>query len=462
MSSLADRLRALTRGTDRADRADGALAPHAQPVSRADVASAAARVLGGDVRARDGRVFVVVERDYPLDAVHGVLRIGESAPFASRMCEYFPLLAGTGPAEAGPHDSLAEDDCGGRLQPARDRLFYLDLETTGLAGGAGTHAFLVGCAWFVHDALRVRQYVMTGHADEPTMLDAVSEDVREAGALVTYNGKTFDVPVLDMRYQFHRRPSPLGALAHLDMLPTARRLWRGADDGAAGTTASCSLSVLEGPLCGVRRAGDVPGFEIPSRYFHFVRTGDAEGLEAVLEHNRLDLLSLAMLTARALRLVRAGADGATTARECFGLGRVFERAGRLDAARACYARAGGLLAAGSLADDEGRVRAEALRAYALLCRRERQHAEAAGAWERVVALRRCPPPIRREASEALAVHYEHRAKDLETARRFAMGALVPGAGGRHTDAVRYRLARLERKMGVQQTGGPETAWMLDE
>ncbi len=448
MTSLGERLRALTGASVRphpAVPADGSVESEPGSAIRrgAQVAADAARVLGGDVRQRDGRTFVVVDREVPLDEMHGRIRLGDSAMVAARLSEEFSVLAGAAP----------DPDAG-------ERLLYFDLETTGLQGGAGTHAFLVGCGWFADAGMHLRQYVMTGFGDEPAMLEAVAEDLREIGALVTYNGRTFDVPLLDMRYRFHRRPSPFDAMAHLDMLHTARRLWRGEDDEAAGTTARCSLGVLEATICGVRRDGDVAGCEIPSRYFQFVRTGDARPLGAVLAHNRFDLLSLAVLTARALRLVRTGATLADSVRECAGLGRVFERAGRLEAALDCYGQAGGVQARIE-SGEGGAVRADALRRYASLCRRHRRFAEAAVAWQSVLAMRRCPPHVRREASEALAIHYEHRAKDLEAARRFTLDAMLPGLDRRRGDAVRHRLARLDRKMACAPSD-PECSPLIAE
>lgn len=135
----------------------------------------------------------------------------------------------------------------------------------------------------------------------------------------------------------------------------------------------------------------------------------------------LDLLALAMLTARAARLLDAGPAAARTPREAFGLGRLYEGAGLL---------------------------AEALRAYAVLCRRDRDHERAAAAWRRVIKLRYCPARIAREATEALAVHHEHRVRDLEATRRFALQALQFKVGVSRTDAVHHRLARLDRKLGA--------------
>ncbi len=272
------------------------------------------------------------------------------------------------------------------------------------------------------------------------MLDGLAALAEGATGVVSFNGKSFDLPLLETRYLFHRMQTPFAGLPHVDMLHPARRLWRASDDEAAGTMASCRLSVLEQALCGVAREGDVAGFEIPARYFNYVRSGDARSLEAVFEHNRLDLVSLALLTARASRLLDEGPDAARTAREALGLGRLYERGELWDLACEAYTRAIGLPA-------DVLTRAEALRSYAVLCRRQRRFVDAASAWQRLVDLRRCPPHIMREATEALAVHHEHRIRDLRVARQFALQSLRLEATVSRRHAVRHRLARLERKLG---------------
>src|SRR5439155_5978386 len=137
------------------------------------------------------------------------------------------------------------------------------------------------------------------------LLETAAADLARAGALVSFNGKSFDAPVLETRYLFHRLPWPGGGMPHVDVLHPARRFW---GDG------ECSLVALERQLLGVRRVGDVPGFEIPARYFQFIRSGDAAPLAAVLEHKRLDLLSLAAFTALLLHVTHAGPDAARDAR----------------------------------------------------------------------------------------------------------------------------------------------------
>ena len=138
------------------------------------------------------------------------------------------------------------------------------------------------------------------------LLAAAAELFGEAALIVTYNGKTFDVPVMETRWMFHRMEMPLNEVPHFDMLHPARRLWRHDEQG-------CRLSTLERTLFDVRRVGDVPGLEIPSRFFGFVRSGDPRPLEPVLEHNRIDLVSLAAVTAHAARLAREGHDACRSA-----------------------------------------------------------------------------------------------------------------------------------------------------
>ena len=179
------------------------------------------------------------------------------------------------------------------------RIVFFDLETTGLSGGAGTLPFLAGCGWFEDGAFRVRQFFLTGPAGERAMLDALARIFDEASLLVTFNGRSFDVPLMEMRWAFHRGDAATDGMKHFDMLHSARRLWgrRGLNKhleyAEQAEPSSCTLTALERQVLGFHRIGDVPGFEIPARYFHFLRTGEAAAVSGVLDHNRLDLVSTA-------------------------------------------------------------------------------------------------------------------------------------------------------------------------
>lgn len=443
----------------------------------------AADVLGGAWHEVDGQRFVVVDRTYRPGHRHGEMSVADGLPPADGV---WPTL-----------DLLARTAC-------RPGLLFLDLETTGLMGGAGTYAFLVGCGWFESGTFRVRQFLMSSVTGERGLLRALADLGRAAGTVVSYNGKSFDLPLIDTRFLFHRLQSPFEGMPHVDMLHPARRLWRplgderrdagvggygdhaadgvtesvrswarkpralqaspGTPPGVPAADTACRLVTLERTLCGFAREGDVPGFEIPGRYFTFVRTGDARPLEGVLEHNRLDLLSLAFVTSHACQLLDEGPHAARGPREALGLGRIYLAGGRADDARRCFAAAGGLepaVAPGWVqepprtstraADARSQavtVQAEALRAFAMLARRARRFDEAATAWQRALALPGCPSHVTREATSALAVHYEHRRRDLGAAKSFALRALQIDRGSTREHATRHRVSRLDRKMGV--------------
>jgi uncharacterized protein YprB with RNaseH-like and TPR domain len=433
---LRDRLRGIVKPTA---VGGGVNAPGAASAPRpqedrggAETGGRVEEVLGGEWRTSGaGRSFVVTRRFTP-DTPYGRHLVGG---FAERLRAAYAgasLLASGTP---------------------RVPFVFFDLETTGLSGGAGTHAFLVGCAWFDDDgAFVVEQHLMVDYAAERVMLTLVTDVLARAGAIVTFNGKSFDAPVIETRYLFHRLSSPCAQLPHVDVLHPARRFWGGQGDEG------CSLVSLERHLLGARRVGDVPGFEIPARYFQYVRSGDAAPLADVFEHNRLDLLSLAGLTARLLTMVEDGPSGTDSAREALALARIYERNGDAGRAQAGFERAAALAEMAGQREPGRRasasdwqwspasIRVEALRALALGARRARQFEQAAGWWRDVLEVPGCPAHVRREATEALAIHHEHRVRDLEAAKMFALKSLETGSEAAWGDAVRHRLARIERKM----------------
>ena len=145
---------------------------------------------------------------------------------------------------------------------------YLDTETTGLAGGAGTAAFLIGAGWFEGERFRVRQYFMRDYHEEGALLQALEEDIAGFSSIVTYNGRAFDIPLLDTRFRLARSRFSLGEVPLLDLLHPARRLWK-------ERLESCRLQSLEVALLGLQRTGDIPGDEIPQVYFCLLYTSDA-------------------------------------------------------------------------------------------------------------------------------------------------------------------------------------------
>ncbi len=420
---------------------------------------AAASVLGASRWQLDSADCLVVERSFESSLQHGIMSIGEYADAAARSIGGLEGLGG-GSARLGEESSRAGD----RL---RSQLFF-DLETTGLAGGAGTYAFLVGCGYFDGSAFETRQFFLADYADERDVLRAVEEFVEPFAGVVTFNGRTFDVPLIATRYAMHRLRSPFDELPHVDMLHPARRLWRRreplpgrsgwpyAEEGRGrGDYASCALGALEQAILGFERVGDVPGAEIPGRYFDYIRRADATPLVDVFEHNRLDLVSLAALTAVVLSMIEGGAPATRNPRECLALGRLFAAVGQFERAQACYARAASLAdAAWQGAGEDVGVRVEALTMLALHLRHERRHDEAAVVWRQIVEIDAGAPARARQAIEALAIHHEHRLGDLEQARALALRALEADGDERARQALQRRLARLDRKLAARLDLGP--------
>jgi hypothetical protein len=407
-----------------------------------DLVQVGALLGGRPVDTPFGRCLVV-DRRYEADRWHGGVRIGD--------CEVddFGPLTILDPS-LGTWGQTADVPL--RTFP---RTIFIDLETTGLSGGAGTVAFLVGCGYFDLGAFQVRQFLLTSYTSERALLHAVADFFKDADMIVTYNGKTFDVPVMETRWLFHRLQMPLDSVPHFDMLHPARRLWRARSGALDPDDGGCRLSTLERTLFNVNRVGDVGGFEIPSRFFRFLRSGDPRPLEPVLEHNRLDLVSLAAVMARAVELARGGHEACRDSHEALALGRIYERAAAddrlvnrdrvLSHAETCYRR--------GAESRTAEVKAEALYRLALWHRRERRFSEAATLWREILdltepkAVQRITGmrSLRRFAAEALAIHHEHRDHDLGSARELALFALQDSEG-RRADDIRHRLSRLDRKI----------------
>jgi uncharacterized protein len=170
------------------------------------------------------------------------------------------------------------------------RWAFLDTETTGLAGGSGIYAFLIGVGRITQEGFKVRQFFMREYAEERSILAALEAHLNDFDVLITYNGKSYDQPLLETRYLLTRQTSPFARLTHLDLLHGARRLWK-------LRMASCRLMQLEEQILGFYRDGDLPGELIPYVYFEYLRSHEAQRLVPIFHHNAMDILTLACLTA---------------------------------------------------------------------------------------------------------------------------------------------------------------------
>jgi uncharacterized protein len=302
---------------------------------------------------------------------------------------------------------------------------FLDTETTGLAGGTGTCAFLVGVGRITPEGFRVRQFFMRDHGEEASLLDALSRHLAPFRVLITYNGRAYDQPLLETRYRLNRARPPFSALDHLDLLHGARRLWKLRFD-------SCRLVDLETQVLGVERQGDVPGALIPYVYFEYLRTRHAARMLPVFHHNATDILTLACLTAIVPYAFKdAGSAPLKHGAEMAGIARWLRAAGELDQALGLFRRA---VDAGL--NDE--LLFKTLWDIGML---ERKLACPLATWTDLAAAKN---PFRVRALEELAKHYEHREKNYTQALDLTRQAL----GHEDSQALRKREQRLTRRLKI--------------
>jgi len=303
---------------------------------------------------------------------------------------------------------------------------FLDTETTGLAGGSGTYAFLIGVGRIAPDGFRVRQFFMRDYGEEASLLHALTEHLKQFQVLITYNGRTYDQPLLETRYRMGRRRPPFDDLQHLDLLSGARRLWK-------LRFASCRLVELESRILGVEREGDLPGEMIPYVYFEYLRTREIFRLIPIFHHNAIDILTLACLTAIVPWAFHAPENAQFRhGAEMVGLGRWWRQAENHDNALALFR---GAIERG-LPDD---LYFRTLWDIACLEKKARRADEAKRALE---DLANSPNPWRAPALEELARHYERREHNLSVALEMALRAIAITP----SDALTRRLARLEKRL----------------
>lgn len=309
-----------------------------------------------------------------------------------------------------PLDPAALGELPEPIDPAAP-LLCLDTETTGLGTGTGTVAFLVGLGRWRGDRFRVTQLVLPDHPAEPALLERIAAELASAGTLVTYNGRQFDWPLLVTRRRLHGRPLP-PPTRHLDLLPLARAIWR-------HRLPDARLASVEHGIAGVRRGHDLPGAEVPARYFDWLRCGDPSLLVDVLRHNLQDIVSLGLLLrvlTEELLPARSGAvPPSVVPADLAGLARSYARRGDAAGALRCLDAALGATPARPAPADAGRSIVERMLAdRARILTRLGRHEEAATAWE-AIAL---------EGGPLATLAWIQVAKDREHRQRDPRGALV--------------------------------------
>lgn len=394
-----------------------------RPASRsADFASAMAALPGLQAIGTSRGTIYLTDQRWPLTHSHGRPCLGDALSLpALALSRLAPGLAAAELASAA----------------------FVDVETTGLAGGTGTYVFLVGIGTFEEDSFRVRQFFLADLSGEITMLAAVADVLATCPALVSFNGRRFDMPLLETRLTLNRLAS-LPAVRHLDLLYPARRLYQ-------RRLPSCRLGVLEQSLLGLTREDDVPSWLVPSLYIDYLRTGSAGPLRGVFHHNALDILSLVSLLAHLGHL--AGGIGTARAEDYLALGRWDESEGRLAEAASVYATA-------LEVSEEGEARSTARWRLAHVYRRLHRLEDAAHLWRREVESGG-PVQARLGALVELAKLEEHRRRDFAAAEALTRRALslrevaaLRGAARMppqlRQEALEHRLWRLSRRIAANR------------
>ncbi len=335
-----------------------------------------AKLIGGEIVTSVHGEFLQRDATYRLDARVGrtsLEKLVNALPDAARILTASVDLDGFDPRNAA----------------------FIDTETTGLSGGAGTAAFLVAVGFIEGEAFIVRQYFMRDFHEEKALIRAVERDLERFDTIVSFNGKQFDVPLLESRFRLQRRVFRQ-TNRHLDMLHPGRRLWK-------ARLESCSLQSLERGVLGFHREDDIPGAFIPERYFEYLRRKDGRLMVQVLEHNLQDIVSLAALTGEALAMVAEPGAFPEDAFDVLSLGRVLERAELDERSEEAYR---------AIAENgSGRARVDATVRLAYRAKARKKHDEAERLWRIAVSLASAV------AHRELAMLLEHTRRDKAEALR---------------------------------------------
>ena len=403
--TLADKLKALGVKKGVSERPQPKLAARV-PIEQ---------VLKGDYRQTHYGESFVYEQRFPLNHPHGHISL---RPIA------FPKVL----AEWAKDEYISN-------MPIEKFLFF-DTETSGLSGGTGTYAFMVGAGRFEGGEFVLAQFFLRDPAEEPAMLESLAEFIAPCEILVSYNGKSFDAPLLQTRYKLHAMPIPFEGYAHLDLLHLARRLWR-------DRLTSRALQSIEEHILGVERTSEeVPGYEIPYLYFDYLRDKDATPIKGVFYHNEIDILSLAaLLNHAAAMLSDPFGKSVQHGLDVIAIAKLFEDMKKWDDAAKLYEH--GLQQ--TLPEKDF---AKAVKRLAVLQRRRGDIAEAVRWWEQAAGEGHI------YAHVELAKYYEHRARDYDLAEDATHRALslvnvsqLQDYERNHwEDELSHRLNRLKRKM----------------
>jgi uncharacterized protein YprB with RNaseH-like and TPR domain len=335
------------------------------------------KLMDGTIEAGSMGSFFMHKNTYTLDYVHGNCILGD---FATLNFDYLLRMF-----NSNNHKLELKD------------MVFLDTETTGL-GGSGTVAFLIGMGYFENENFVVKQLFMRDYDEEPAMLYYLENELAKRKGLITFNGKAFDWNLLISRFIFNRIKCRQSSPIHLDLLHISRTIWK-------RKLESCRLISLEEDLLGFKRTDDIPGYLIPHAYFKYLNDRDASDMKRVLEHNRLDIISMVSLFVKISKILNNPLEEASDYNEMFGAARIYNRAMDYGKAESCFKHCS--------VSNNNIIRVEALKELTGLYKNDKDYDSITKCLELIINTSKTPNiPMMIE----LAKHYEHRVKDINNAK----------------------------------------------
>ncbi len=345
------------------------------------------RLLPGKMVESDLGEFLLVEYRYPIDYFHGRINLG------GLVSEEMSALCGVlkKPNMVCPKD----------LQ----NLIFLDTETTGLAGGAGTFAFLIGVGYFEEDEFVLRQYMMEDYHQELAMLDALLSELFKYSHLVTYNGKSYDWPLLEGRFIYHRIKEDFSPI-HIDLLHPSRRFYK-------RRLERCNLGSIETEILDFKRTNDISGSEVPALFFRYLDQKDGRILLPVFQHNHWDILSLVTLIIHLIQAYLNPEDELHCPEDIFSAGKIYEDLGQVDLALKCYTQT-------LQQENASYFKQEVMKRLSFFYKRLGKMEEALLIWKELME---SETNLQLYPYLELAKYFEHQCKDYQNALQMTEGAM---------------------------------------
>jgi len=373
-------------------------------------------MLNGHEEDNGTGAFYVFENMFKSDQIHGGCVLGHALKISENS---LGMLLG------GQEHSAA----------SMERFLFLDTETTGLSGGAGTVAFLLGTGFFEKGCFITRQLFMRDYDEEYAVLYKLNSMLAKFDGIITFNGKSFDWNLINSRFISNRIKPLLKEPMHIDLLHVSRKIW------GLGLQ-SCKLSSLEENILGEQRHEDIPGYMIPSVYFKYLEDRDVSDIVKVIQHNKLDILSMVSLIIRISLMLENPFSQAIESRELFGLGKLYEKCGKKSNSVKCYESC--------TESSDYSAKAAAVKRLVKLYKKDGEHEKAAEHLHNMTDITKGFDVM---YFIELAIYYEHRKKDYKKALFIVDTAVEQIFETGSTDSpllteLRRRQARLQRKSDI--------------